>query len=96
MDDLDDLDRRLPWASHAYGTDPPAAAARALSPRGERTAPGPAAGLTGAAAAVHVSGRAAGVPHPSGARHGVVGVVGVALGALTARAGVRCAETGHG
>ncbi|MGV9704493.1 hypothetical protein [Streptomyces sp. NPDC003483] len=90
MDDLDDLDRRLPWASHAYGTDPPAAAARALSPRGERTAPWPAAGLAGAAAAVHVSGPAVGVHHPSGALHGV------ALGALTARAGVRCAETGHG
>ncbi|MFG3583549.1 hypothetical protein [Streptomyces sp. NPDC047990] len=89
MDDLDDLDRRLPWASHAYGTDPPAAAARALSPRGERTTPWPAAGLTGAAAAVHVSGPAVGVHHPSGALHG-------ALGALTARAGVRCAETGHG
>ncbi|MEU8943833.1 hypothetical protein [Streptomyces sp. NPDC048489] len=93
MDDLDDLDRRLPWASHAYGTDPRAAAARALSPRGERTAPWPAAGFTGGAAAVCVSGPAVGVPHPSDARHGVVGV---ALGALTARAGVRCAETGHG
>ncbi|TXS72847.1 MULTISPECIES: hypothetical protein [unclassified Streptomyces] len=91
MDDLDDLDRRLPCASGACGTDPRvAAAARALSPCEERAAPGPAAGLTGAAAAVCVSGPVVGVHHPAGA------LGGVALGALTARAGVRCAEAGHG